>query len=690
MSDWGMYELEDILWDEFGGNDDHIVPHPGGTAVSDFVCVGDWHKRPWSEVINANGTITDGKTSVTKYILQGKEKSTFHSTLGDDRKAPMLEKGSWSHVHDNAFPASCDSYTSKETKTSNNCFKSGNVDSVGDDFSSDDPILGNGDMVVDNSLCHFQLDDISTAASDLEFFKNGHDRKESNDLLDYGWPDIGNFDDVDKMFRNCDSIFGQGDTVNDLSWISTSSHAIDQLDDTPKSGFRSSYSEGRVLKSTLESETDKKLMPAGDHLAITDFDNGKGSDTLKKGSWNSDASDLCAYSNWFDADTENKEDSASIDQENTQSKQSRSKEHLAGKRKIRSSEFSLQSSGPAQQLSDCRLSSLSSSSQVPSQQRQLWGDNSSRYLHAYIPYQHQEYGHPSHQFSVTRTGSSIKSERKNHPLNYKVSGRHASNNVPSMEKSSNHLAKFSTAITEEKDTFADQAPVQKKLHQIQDEVGGDSEVVETGIEFAPTEIDSSTVQESSCMSSVLSNEISLEATSFQQLQDVMGQLDIRTKLCIRDSLYRLARSAEQRHDFGKTNSSSRVRRGRSGTLAAGESNKYDPLHSMVFSSINIIIIVFFSESLPLKLGFCFHKYASFKCLGFMDPETDTNPIDRSIAQLLFYRPSGSSARPSNDALSLESEVIIHGSMTNLPVHDQLVCQEDIACDADVKAPITEQ
>lgn len=114
--------------------------------------------------------------------------------------------------------------------------------------------------------------------------------------------------------RNCDSIFGQGDTVNDLSWISTSSHAIDQLDDTPKSGFRSSYSEGRVLKSTLESETDKKLMPAGDHLAITDFDNGKGSDTLKKGSWNSDASDLCAYSNWFDADTENKEDSASIDQ----------------------------------------------------------------------------------------------------------------------------------------------------------------------------------------------------------------------------------------------------------------------------------------------------------------------------------------------------------------------------------------
>lgn len=31
------------------------------------------------------------------------------------------------------------------------------------------------------------------------------------------------------------------------------------------------------------------------------------------------------------------------------------------------------------------------------------------------------------------------------------------------------------------------------------------------------------------------------------------QLDIRTKLCIRDSLYRLARSAEQRHNCANLN-----------------------------------------------------------------------------------------------------------------------------------------
>lgn len=33
------------------------------------------------------------------------------------------------------------------------------------------------------------------------------------------------------------------------------------------------------------------------------------------------------------------------------------------------------------------------------------------------------------------------------------------------------------------------------------------------------------------------------------------QLDIRTKMCLRDSLYRLAKSAGQRHAYGNTNGS---------------------------------------------------------------------------------------------------------------------------------------
>ncbi|KAL7608271.1 hypothetical protein Lser_V15G13812 [Lactuca serriola] len=78
---------------------------------------------------------------------------------------------------------------------------------------------------------------------------------------------------------------------------------------------------------------------------------------------------------------------------------------------------------------------------------------------------------------------------------------------------------------------------------------------------------------------------------FHQLQQVMEQLDLRTKLCIRDSLYRLARSAEQQHNNPGISSSA---------TDINDSNN-----------------------------------------GLMDMETNTNPIDRSVAHLLFHRPSKS-------------------------------------------------
>lgn len=42
----------------------------------------------------------------------------------------------------------------------------------------------------------------------------------------------------------------------------------------------------------------------------------------------------------------------------------------------------------------------------------------------------------------------------------------------------------------------------------------------------------------------------------------------------------------------------------------------------------------------------------------MDMETDTNPIDRSIAHLLFHRPSDSSIEPPHDGSSLNSQTVV--------------------------------
>lgn len=61
---------------------------------------------------------------------------------------------------------------------------------------------------------------------------------------------------------------------------------------------------------------------------------------------------------------------------------------------------------------------------------------------------------------------------------------------------------------------------------------------------------------------------------------------------------------------------------------------------------NLIDSVGFLSVVLTSIGFY------FRCTGYLDTETDTNSIDRSIAHLLFHRPSNSSVMA--DSLALES------------------------------------
>lgn len=116
------------------------------------------------------------------------------------------------------------------------------------------------------------------------------------------------------------------------------------------------------------------------------------------------------------------------------------------------------------------------------------------------------------------------------------------------------------------------------------------------------------------------------------------QLDIRTKLCIRDSLYRLAKSAEQRHN--DANASPQV------------GDDIEACKAVMTQDAN-------------------------RCTGFMNIETDTNPIDRTIAHLLFHRPSDPSILPLNDPLPFKSSSMIHGSVINPTiVTEKQICQEE--------------
>lgn len=196
-----MIQIEDNLWDEFGASDDHIVPHPSNEYVDQYATQGDGRKKSRCEVTGFT-SIADNSTI---YDIQGKEENNL---LFMSKKDKMLEKGSWSDAQDGVFSASLDSDTAKEvtseasdgTRMSSQGSKSDTVPKVGE-FSEEDHILGNRCVSEDDSVYRYPLNNISQADNDLSFLDSDREDKENSDLLYYGWPDIGNFEDVDRMFR---------------------------------------------------------------------------------------------------------------------------------------------------------------------------------------------------------------------------------------------------------------------------------------------------------------------------------------------------------------------------------------------------------------------------------------------------------------------------------------------------------
>ncbi|XP_042495565.1 protein LNK1-like [Macadamia integrifolia] len=672
MLDWNTSELEGILWDEFRVNDDHLVPHPSGEEVLDSAGQVDCHKKPRHEEASAFTNSASGEDAV-KSALHGKDGTSF--AIVKDQKAPMPLMGSCSCTPDGVFPASCDndsikgmsSLTADGTKLPNTCFNSNHIDFISNEFCAHDPILGNRSAVIGSSSCHFPLGGISSTGSDLEFFANGHEDKESSGLPYHAWPDIGNFEDVDRMFRNCDSTFGHGNMGHDddLSCFSASSLAIDGSEDAMKSGVKYSSSDSNELR-IISKHHEPDLNFAVD--TVTPLINYSGENSVpynyKIDSRLQDASELTTlghstYVSWSDANAENRE-SVSIEQINLQNQQLKQHNQSVGKRKNQSSKFNgdglSHGLGPFQQFANVKIpSSVSSYQQIfPSldipQQQQNIRPNFSSYSDRQMPYMQPEYKDPSHQVPVTPT-SSIKIENNGYPSGSSKSSSYASNHAQPIERSPDSSLEASTMKSGKRvgkpfqeqqlhakltgdpqyedlgmrPAFTGQVSTQKYPAQIRDEVGAHSEIEGANI-VLPAE-DSSTVQQSSCVSTALSVVVSIEETSFRQLQYIMEQLDISTKLCIRDSLYRLARSAEQRHNIGNLDGCSRNCSVKSGVLKTEDSNK---------------------------------------CTRFMDMETDTNPIDRSLAHLLFHRPSDVSTTAINDVLSQESHAMLHWSISTQP------------------------
>ncbi|KAL8097494.1 protein LNK1 isoform X2 [Apium graveolens] len=621
LDDLSTYELEDI-WDEFCHIDDHIVPHSRDESACGHASQPKSCKKPRIEVNTA-----DAKCPAKCF---SQEKEEIDSSTVNLPKLTMSESGMWTYRPDGTFSFSCDvdptkdlaTLASANTKTSSSCFQSNSSTSLGD-LCSDDTILSSRSTAVHSSSYGYPLH-TSQAENDLSYMDIPED--ESSDLLYYSWDDVG-FEDV---FRNCDSLFNLQSKSNgdDIGWLSAS-NAFEGSESASGIDFVSTGPDANALKNPPEDLAPSKLKTECSSANDTDMTNVPASN--KTSPQLSEVEDATLLS--------------CISVANTSNETAEIKENIV----LRDQEWNIREgmindqhkeNGDAFRYpSDLWIEGKYLSSEVTShndytticvqQHKENLGADTLHHLCANVPRIQSDRHQSSDQTTISPSLSGTRLENNSatsltqkeslvslevindkdcsHDLSSMMidvapkEGRDNPCHYQGLQASSNSNAK-NVDVESICNTFPVQASNEFENHS-------DVEGTSRGI---PAKVGPWYVQESPTVNSGF-NEGSLEATSFRQLQQVMEQLDLRTKLCIRDSLYRLARSAEQRHINGGPGGDRDAR-----TFMADGTNKSS---------------------------------------GYIDIEADTNPIDRSVAHLLFHRPS----------VPLRSQSIIPTSVADPPI-----------------------
>uniref|UniRef100_A0A0D9VUR1 Protein LNK1 n=2 Tax=Leersia perrieri TaxID=77586 RepID=A0A0D9VUR1_9ORYZ len=407
--------------------------------------------------------------------------------------------------------------------------------------------------------CQFALSNGSTVLNNQSAPQTSHGYGD-NDLTYIDWHGIDNFDDVDTLFR-CDSTYGQQQLQNtdELSWI-PSSDAMYSSDVALQPGFESSYSDYGLLDdlSAFNCTEDKSLPTTDPSAAVCDkqFDDTYlFNDQKTEDAYQGDAMELLSTDQICSGHE-------SLDMIGNQYSSENAKEQPEDQK------FSIASG-----------SQLCSSQNLLKQKNHLDSTSPSNITSEFIP-----------------SGASF--VERNLKVQKKVSS-----------SASGQLISDNLSGNPGHQTLTRRASYPCENHEI-----GKRTLGKRGLGHSDVTMGTSMVVDGSFMSSI-SSDNSVEENSFQQLQDAVSQLDVKTKLCIRDGLYRLARSAQNRQVFPNTMNNN------------GDSHSIKDMQNAETSG------------------------------KFVDPgsiETQTNPIDRSIALLLFHQPSEHITGAVGDAASLKS------------------------------------
>ncbi|KAL8098293.1 protein LNK2-like isoform X2 [Apium graveolens] len=583
MFDWNDQELAKILWGEANDSDDHIVPYPTGSEVRLDVS-GDLIKKGWNEDI-AN-----------------EKPYKKESVALNELKRVEEEKKS-----------ACDKY--EGLSAGGHSVDSGNALSLSTMSKS----------------CQDSMDVPVKLYNCTRIFQIPNDDKDS-DLIGYGWDNIGSFEDLDRIFSDdtkfsCTSL-GNADALwSSSKHFSSSPEKRDYLSmefSTLGSGVPSISEQCGKTEDMLDQ--DQPFATRYDDVSdLTSVpQNGLGNmNRLRHIEFKNNllvqdkvASDMISKTLQVDSnlDTQNIPVPAEFSAECCSS-------CFLCKRSGEESE-----ARPYQDLSKTWFSSENELKQLggqyvkTGQSYAFLGINQQAKVHdiASQPYNNvntplfSPSGHPSSPANpLTMTPQEkIKKLRQRQQLRAMLA-------IQKQQKQFGHPTSESEHSICQNHTITDQMQP----------MGGNLEVDNGTSTILTLDTNSPLEQDYSGTMAMATDDCSAGNEILGRLQDVVAKLDVQLRLCIRDSLCRLAQSAMQRQYAKDTNS----------TMKRSEN---------------------YLEFLPEKES----NTASRSAAITPESETDTNQIDRTVAHLLFHRPSEFSGNletteaPSSAKLGIYAEV----------------------------------
>ncbi|KAF5742442.1 hypothetical protein HS088_TW09G00490 [Tripterygium wilfordii] len=578
MFDWNDEEISNIIWGKANESDDHIVPYPEGSD--------DCHeKKEWNQEASAIKP-AEQKTAVPKIDGHGKKlDSSPNLTVNGGISTSGFYLDSWPSLS-----------SSNATKT--------------------------------------DLDPLESAqsAKDPENFQSPNEDKEQSDFVDYGWANIGSFDDLDRIFSNDDAILGTVNLGNAVElWSSSKDITSSPLKSFSMSAGSPSSGLGVIKSSPELFETKKEYVEVDDKSCTLGY--GKPEIPASHGLQNGQAvMDTGEYAKGK-SKTKEKDQKMDLNPRGTVTNPQLGAENVGAPNEFSDQYVQADKQkkllNPSGQFGNQFLSSTiqSSSPSVLSQQRQIQGSEALQYQRNSSSFvAPSAYGDAASSFSVIPVMSHVQPEElKHNPLlsGYEVSSVTAN----PVNKSGDAWVKSQTMTPQEKieklrrrqqmqALLAIQKQQQRQLghqasttdhaitrkctqeNQIQRVDGANLEVEDLST-LSSLDPNSPVEQDDSDIISLAVNDYAVEDTILFRLQDIVAKLDMKMRLCIRDSLFRLAQSSMQRHYTSDTSSSNK----KDEQVAANE-------------DIN----------------------NSNRNANMPDVETETNPIDRTVAHLLFHRP----------------------------------------------------